>query len=89
MCKYSVRVGNLLSLPFHAVDCTTIKHETDLFGPKAPYMGYQEGSPLNGFLAHNSGSRSIVFLDEFEKTGDDIRQTLLILFQDGVHKVSQ
>ncbi|KAK8851225.1 P-loop containing nucleoside triphosphate hydrolase protein [Apiospora arundinis] len=78
--------GNLLSLPFHAVDCTTIKYETDMFGPRAPYIGSREGSPLNNFLAEHNGSRSIVFLDEFEKTGNDIRQTLLIPFQDGSYQ---
>jgi len=76
-------LGRLISLDLHMVDCTTIKQETDLFGPRYPYVGYSEGSPLNNFLSDHTGTRSIVFLDEFEKTGQDIRETLLIPFQSG------
>ncbi|KAK8122891.1 hypothetical protein PG984_011561 [Apiospora sp. TS-2023a] len=68
--------GDLLSLPFHAADCTSMKHGSDLFGARAPYRGHEEGSPLNNFLAKYDGQRSIVFLDEFEKAGKDDRRDL-------------
>ncbi|KAK8075355.1 hypothetical protein PG997_010018 [Apiospora hydei] len=80
------RFGDLLNLPFHSVDCTSMKHTSDLFGARAPYHGHQEGSPLNNFLARNNGTRGIVFLDEFEKAGKDIRQALLIPLQDGTYQ---
>ncbi|KAK4161410.1 P-loop containing nucleoside triphosphate hydrolase protein [Cladorrhinum sp. PSN259] len=77
------RLGELLTLNLHNVDCTGLAHETDLFGPRAPYWGHQEGSATNNFLAGQDGARSIIFLDEFEKTNQGVRQSLLIPFQNG------
>ncbi|KAI1860451.1 hypothetical protein JX265_009850 [Neoarthrinium moseri] len=75
--------GGLMSLDIHEVDCTIFKRENELFGPRKPYEGWESGSPLNNFLSRKSGERSIVFLDEFEKTSEEIHNTLLIPFQDG------
>lgn len=77
------RMGELLTLEMECVDCTEMKHETDLFGPKKPYLGYETGSPLNNFLARMNGRRSIVFLDEFEKTTREVQNSLLIPFDEG------
>ncbi|KAI9780170.1 MAG: hypothetical protein M1839_007007 [Geoglossum umbratile] len=63
------RLGDLLSLEMERVDMTEMQHETDLFGCKPPYVGSENGSPLNNFLVNNDKKKSIVFLDEFEKTG--------------------
>ena len=57
---------DLLECPFLHVDCTEMRCETDIMGPKAPYVGYASGSPLNNHLAATQGKRNIVFLDEFE-----------------------
>jgi hypothetical protein len=77
------RLGALLSLEMQIVDCTIYNHEMELFGPRAPYVGADRGSPLNNFLARNDGQRCIVFLDEFEKTTSDIHKALLIPFDNG------
>ncbi|KAH8896376.1 P-loop containing nucleoside triphosphate hydrolase protein [Thozetella sp. PMI_491] len=77
------RMGELLSLEIETVDCTEMKHESDLFGPKKPYMGYEKGSPVNNFLARNNGKRSIIFLDEFEKTTSAVQNALLVPFDEG------
>jgi hypothetical protein len=77
------RLGALLSLELQVSDCTIVTRELELFGPRNPYMGAEEGTPLNNFLAANSGRRSIVFLDEFEKTTADIWNALLIPFDKG------
>lgn len=77
------RLGHLLSLELEVVDCTIFNRESELFGPRAPWMGHERGSPLNNFLAKHDGKRCIVFLDEFEKTGPDIHKTLLIPFESG------
>ncbi|KAJ6098845.1 hypothetical protein N7467_000380 [Penicillium canescens] len=77
------RMGELLNLDIQCVDCTEMKHETDLFGPKKPYIGHELGSPLNNFLARSSGRRSIVFLDEFEKTTREVQNALLVPFSEG------
>jgi hypothetical protein len=62
---------------------TEMDHERDLWGPKAPWIGSQEGSPLNNFLARTTGRRAIVLLDEFEKTSVEVRHSLLVPFREG------
>lgn len=77
------QMGTLMSVDTLVVDCTEMRYETDMFGPKHPYAGSAEGSPLNNYLAQQSGVRSIVFLDEFEKTTDNVRRALLLAFDSG------
>lgn len=55
-------------------------------GPKFPYYGHMEGSPLNNHLAQHSGDRSIVFLDEFEKTYEEVRNALLLVLDSGIYR---
>ncbi|KAI1739481.1 P-loop containing nucleoside triphosphate hydrolase protein [Xylaria scruposa] len=76
-------LGELISTDIKTIDCTTFKEEMQLFGPRPPFQGFQSGSPLNNFLAANSGRCSIVFMDEFEKTTKDIHNTLLVPFDRG------
>ena len=80
------KLGQLLDLALEVVDCTNVKEEIELFGPRAPYFGSENGSPLNNFIARNNGRRSIVFLDEFEKTSSKIHQTLLVPFDNGEYQ---
>lgn len=80
------RMGNLLSLDMVSIDCTEMRVETDMFGPKAPYTGSAAGTPLNNFLAKWTGQRAVVFLDEFDKTTDAIGNALLLLFESGDYK---
>lgn len=80
------QMGELLSLQLHRVDCAEMKFETDMFGPKAPYQNYQVGSPLNNHLAEYADKKSVVFLDEFDKTTADVRKALLLLFESGFYK---
>ncbi|KAI1662913.1 P-loop containing nucleoside triphosphate hydrolase protein [Daldinia decipiens] len=77
------RFGDLMSLELHVVDCTLFKQDNELFGPRPPYSGHEEGSILNNFLVRKDKQRCIVFMDEFEKTSKDIHNTLLLPFQDG------
>lgn len=57
-----------------------------MIGPKPPYQGHAEGSPLNNDLAQHSGERCIVFLDEFEKTTWDVGNALLLVFDSGIYR---
>ncbi|KAL8823713.1 MAG: hypothetical protein Q9191_005612 [Dirinaria sp. TL-2023a] len=84
--ELAMRMGELMSLESMSVDCTEMECETDLFGRKAPYRGYEEGSPLNNHLAKWAGQGSVVFLDEFDKTSKEVRQSLLLLFQCGDYR---
>jgi hypothetical protein len=77
------RLGALLSLDLQVSDCTIVAREVELFGPRKPYVGAEDGSPLNNFLAAHHDQRCIVFLDEFEKTTADIWNALLIPFDKG------
>ena len=84
--ELAMRMGELLSLSSLTVDCAEMKHETDFFGPKAPYQGWEDGSPLNNYLAQWAGQSSVVFLDEFDKTTDEVRKSLLLVFQSGEYR---
>lgn len=77
------QLGSLISLDLLTVDCTKMHSAFDLWGPVKPYAGYADGSKLNNFLAEHSGRRSIVFMDEFEKMDQEVRNTLLLPFQEG------
>lgn len=81
--KLAKCMGDLLSAEFLAIDSTEMNHSSDLFGPKAPCPGYEEGSALNNFLCRNHGQRSVVFLDDFEKMGSTVFHSLLIPFGEG------
>lgn len=76
-------MGQFLGVENVVVDCTELKYETDLFGPKAPYSGHEKGSPLNNALADASGKRSIVVLDEFEKSAQEVWAALLLITEGG------
>ncbi|KAI0007496.1 P-loop containing nucleoside triphosphate hydrolase protein [Xylariaceae sp. FL0662B] len=80
------RLGHLLSLEINIVDCTIIHQEIELFGPRRPFRGAEQGSPINNFLASHAGERCIVFLDEFEKTTTQIHQALLLPFDNGEYE---
>ncbi|KAI0425685.1 P-loop containing nucleoside triphosphate hydrolase protein [Xylaria sp. FL1042] len=80
------RMGHLLHLDLEVVDCTIVKREIELFGPREPYVAAEKGSSINNFLANHSGQRCIVFLDEFEKTTSDIHQALLLPFDNGEYE---
>ena len=74
-------LGSLLSVPFLAVDCSVLHHSTDLLGPHPGYEGWAKGSPLSAHLAEHTGQRNVIFLDEFDKTTEDVRQSMLLLFE--------
>ena len=77
------RMGDLLHLEFYRVDMTKMSEETDMFGPNAPYHGYEKGSVLNNFLTSHDNERCVVFLDEFEKTTPEVHQSMLLLLESG------
>ncbi len=74
MTKLASSMDMLLEAPFTHIDCTEMKHGTVISGPEFPYYGSQMGSRFNHHLASKDGERSIVFLDEFENTDDDVRK---------------
>lgn len=79
------RMGDSLSLELLTIDCTEMGTEKDLFGGKPPYSGHEAGSRLNNYVAKKSGQRAVVFLDEFEKTTDEVRNALLFPLDSGAY----
>lgn len=79
------RMGDLLSLKIHQVDCTEMRYETDILGPKPPYQGHQKGSPLNNHLADHDGQKTVIFMDEFDKTTREVYQAMLLPFESGFY----
>ena len=77
------RMGDLLSLELIIIDCTMMRHDTDIFGPWHPYYGSGVGTELNNHLAEWDGKRTVVFLDEFDKTTDEVGKAMLLLFESG------
>jgi MoxR-like ATPase len=73
----------LVSLDLHGVDCTSLSYETDLFGPWAPYHGSEKVSALKNYLSAHNEQRCIIFMNEFEKTKDEVRRALLVPFGNG------
>jgi ATP-dependent Clp protease ATP-binding subunit ClpA len=65
------------------IDMATCHNVFVLFGSNAGYQRSEDGSKLKNFLAKNSGKRSVVFFDEFDKTNQGIRNALLLLTQSG------
>ncbi|KAI2782094.1 P-loop containing nucleoside triphosphate hydrolase protein [Daldinia loculata] len=83
------RFRDLMSLEseeFHEVNCTIFKQDNELFGPRPPYSGHEDGSELNNFLVRKAGQRCIVFMDEFEKTSKEIHNTLLLQVRKGQYE---
>jgi ATP-dependent Clp protease ATP-binding subunit ClpA len=79
-------LGRLLGTPLKTVDYTHLDFETDLIGSWPPYQGWEKGFAVNNYLVSNGGKRCVVFMDEFEKTKDKVRQALLLPFESGEYK---
>jgi hypothetical protein len=78
------QLGQLLSVDHETIPCSQMKSDTELLGPKQGYVGVNKGSKLNNFLAKNSGLRSVAFLDEFDKTSQEVCDSLLTVMSEGL-----
>ncbi|KAK4549484.1 hypothetical protein LTR36_006481 [Oleoguttula mirabilis] len=77
------QMGALLKVPITVVDCAQMRSDIGLFGSRSGYHGNHRGSQLNNFLTDMDGARSVVFLDEFDKTDQEVRNSLLLLLDSG------
>ncbi|KAK3708412.1 hypothetical protein LTR37_011508 [Vermiconidia calcicola] len=55
-------------------------------GSVAGYVAQEDGSPLNNFLEAQNGQRCVVFLDEFDKTENKVRESLLKVMDTGMYR---
>lgn len=81
--ELATSLGYLLGTDMCNVDMSKTHSVTSLFGAAAPYRNYAEGSPLNNYLASHTGERCVVFLDEFDKTAQEVRESLLTILDSG------
>ena len=79
------RLGEGLKAKSTIIDCTQISSSNSLLGSTLGYSGSDRGSQLNNFLSLHSGERSVVFLDEIEKMGNEGRQALLRITDSGTY----
>lgn len=77
------KMGDILSAKTTTIDYTRQTTIFGLFGPTSGFVNQQQGSQLNNFLAVNDGLRSVVFLDEFDKTNERVRNALLLVTERG------
>lgn len=81
--ELATSLGFLLDTDVCNVDMSKILTPWDLFGPAAGFERSNEGSPLNNYFASHADKRRVVFLDEFDKTGQGVRQSLLTILDSG------
>ncbi|KAF2277573.1 P-loop containing nucleoside triphosphate hydrolase protein [Westerdykella ornata] len=79
-------MGDLLSVKTQVIDCGKIRDQWGILGPTTGWRGHEKGSQLNNFLAENSGLRSVVFLDEFDKTDEKVMHALLVVIEKGEYE---
>lgn len=77
------QMGALLQVPMTVVDCAEMRSDIGLFGSRTGYQGNERGSQLNNHLKDHDGKRTVVFLDEFDKTEQEVRNSLLLLLDSG------
>ncbi|KAH0285566.1 P-loop containing nucleoside triphosphate hydrolase protein [Aureobasidium namibiae CBS 147.97] len=82
--ELATSLGQLLATDMCNIDMSKIERTMSLFGAAAPYLGSHEGSPLNNYLSSHTSERGVVFLDEFDKTNQEVRQSLLTILDSGV-----
>ncbi|OTB00528.1 hypothetical protein M426DRAFT_234746 [Hypoxylon sp. CI-4A] len=76
------QLAKILSLEPERVGRTSATHE-EAFGTKVLDESTDAGSPLNDFLSRNTGHRSLVFIEEFEKASEQLYKELVIPFDRG------
>ncbi|KAK5123547.1 hypothetical protein LTR85_002585 [Meristemomyces frigidus] len=77
------QMGALLKVPITVVDCAQMRSDVGLFGARSGYQDNHRGSQLNNFISKWDAESSVVFLDEFDKTDQEVRNSLLLLLDSG------
>lgn len=81
--ELATSLGFLLDTDMCNVDMSKMLTPWDLFGPAAGFERSYGGSPLNNYFASHADKRHVVFLDEFDKTPQAVRQSLLTILDSG------
>jgi hypothetical protein len=77
------RLEDMFSAESTTVNCAGVRTVFGLFGAEAGHGGHDTGTTLNNFLVENDSRRSLVFLDEFDKTEQAVIDALLRICEKG------
>jgi len=81
--ELATSLGTLLDTDMCNIDMSKTQSPMSLFGATAGYKRSEKGNPLNNYLARHTSERCVVFLDEFDKTKQEVRQSLLTILDSG------
>ena len=81
--ELATQLGYLLGTSLLNVDVSKVYSIQDLFGHGRGYQGGLDGNQLNNFLASHDKQRCVIFLDEFDKTQLQVRESLLTVLERG------
>ncbi|KAI4957749.1 hypothetical protein J4E86_004888 [Alternaria arbusti] len=71
------RLGDLLRVKSETISCSQMHSDIELLGSKEAYQRSAQGSRLNNLLSDNTGQCTVVFLDEFDKTSQEVCDAIL------------
>jgi hypothetical protein len=77
------RIGDMISAKSVSINCAEVSSSWGLFGSEPGYHADSNGAILNNFLMENDGKVSIVFLDELDKTRQEVIDSLLRVYEKG------
>ena len=87
--ELATQLGFLLGTPLLHIDVSKVHSIQDLFGHGLGYEGGGDGNQLNNFLSSHDKQRCVIFLDEFDKTQQEVRQSLLTVLERGMYCQSE
>ena len=77
------QMGSLLSLDMQIIDVAQMQSAHDFLGGTPSYRNSEQGSQLTNFLVRHNGKRGVIFLDEFDKTTKEVRDSMLLMLGSG------
>ena len=77
------QLGDILSIKHEKFACEKLQNSIDLLGGTNSWQRSQDGSEFNNFVADNDGKRAVVIMDEFDKTTEEVRLSLLNMLDKG------
>jgi hypothetical protein len=81
--NFAKAMGRFANCEVLTLDTSHYTEKFSLLGGTHGYKDAEAGSPLNNHLAKYSGKLSVVLLDEFDKTEQEIRECFLTMWDGG------
>jgi len=87
--ELATQMQYLLGADLCNIDVSKVRDARSLYGMTLGYQAAEQGSILNNFLASHDKKRCIIFLDEFDKTTQEVREALLTMLDTGMSIISK